>query len=277
MGARWSNGEPTSNGDGAPEVAPARRRQDPRRERTPQRLIAAARVVFERDGFHDARLADVTKEANVSTGTLYNYFQSKEELFRAVMQGVLDELTARPDDDRAERRARPVRHARRGDLRGQPVLRPGVPPQRPPDEPAQPGRRARSRGAGHRPGHPRALRVADQPGHRPLAGRGPGLQRPRSRVHRQRAGLHGRPVPRRVVGARPALRGGQGRRHARARCGSAPSAWPTAPAAPPDPTADRRRPVTVSLPLRQNDTDDVLVQSGGGPPAVSGRRAGASP
>ena len=73
-----------------------RRRQDPRRERTPQRLIAAARVVFERDGFHDARLADVTKEANVSTGTLYNYFQSKEELFRAVMQGVLDELTARP-------------------------------------------------------------------------------------------------------------------------------------------------------------------------------------
>jgi AcrR family transcriptional regulator len=76
-----------------------RRRQDPRRERTPQRLIAAARVVFERDGFHDARLADVTKEANVSTGTLYNYFQSKEELFRAVMQGVLDDLTAQPPGD----------------------------------------------------------------------------------------------------------------------------------------------------------------------------------
>jgi AcrR family transcriptional regulator len=72
-----------------------RTRRDPRRERTPQRLVAAARVVFERDGFHDARLADVTKEAGVSTGTLYNYFQSKEELFRAVMQGVLDDLTER--------------------------------------------------------------------------------------------------------------------------------------------------------------------------------------
>jgi AcrR family transcriptional regulator len=70
-----------------------RPRHDPRRERTPQKLIAAARVVFERDGFHGARLSDVTKEANVSTGTLYNYFQSKEELFRAVMQGVLDDLT----------------------------------------------------------------------------------------------------------------------------------------------------------------------------------------
>ena len=73
---------------------PRRTRRDPRRELTPQRLVAAARVVFERDGFHDARLADVTKEAQVSTGTLYNYFQSKEDLFRAVMQGVLDDLTA---------------------------------------------------------------------------------------------------------------------------------------------------------------------------------------
>ena len=92
------DGEPTTDGDRtAAELPPVRRRLDPRRERTPQRLIAAARVVFERDGFHDARLADVTKEASVSTGTLYNYFQSKEELFRAVMQGVLDELTARDE------------------------------------------------------------------------------------------------------------------------------------------------------------------------------------
>ena len=87
----------------------ARRRHDPRRERTPQRLIAAARVVFERDGFHDARLSDVTREAKVSTGTLYNYFQSKEELFRAVMQGVLDDLTARPTTMPAASRATAVR------------------------------------------------------------------------------------------------------------------------------------------------------------------------
>jgi AcrR family transcriptional regulator len=80
---------------GGTAVVRRRPRHDPRRELTPQKLVAAARVVFERDGFHGARLADVTKEANVSTGTLYNYFQSKEELFRAVMQGVLDDLTER--------------------------------------------------------------------------------------------------------------------------------------------------------------------------------------
>ena len=85
------------------QVGAARRtRRDPRRERTPQKLVAAARLVFERDGFHDARLADVTKEAHVATGTFYNYFQSKEELFRAVMQGVLDDLTAGTEHDGAE-------------------------------------------------------------------------------------------------------------------------------------------------------------------------------
>ena len=91
------------------QVGAARRtRRDPRRERTPQKLVAAARLVFERDGFHDARLADVTKEAKVSTGTLYNYFQSKEQLFRAVMQGVLDALTEGAARDPAERTARPT-------------------------------------------------------------------------------------------------------------------------------------------------------------------------
>ena len=88
-----------AGGDDRMALPTVRRRYDPRRERTPLRLIAAARVVFERDGFHDARLSDVTREAKVSTGTLYNYFPSKEALFRAVMQGVLDDLTATADDD----------------------------------------------------------------------------------------------------------------------------------------------------------------------------------
>jgi len=94
-------------GERTGDVATRRRpRHDIRRELTPQKLVAAARVVFERDGFHRARLADVTKEAKVSTGTLYNYFQSKEELFRAVMQGVLDDLTEpEREDDRSTDRS----------------------------------------------------------------------------------------------------------------------------------------------------------------------------
>jgi AcrR family transcriptional regulator len=54
-----------------------RRRRDPRREQTPKRLVAAARVVFERDGFHNARLSDVTREANVATGTFTTTFSPR--------------------------------------------------------------------------------------------------------------------------------------------------------------------------------------------------------
>ena len=51
-----------------------------KRARTRQKLLDAARVVFERDGFHDARLADIVQEAQVATGTFYNYYNSKEEI-----------------------------------------------------------------------------------------------------------------------------------------------------------------------------------------------------
>ena len=143
----------------------ARRRHDPRRERTPQRLIAAARVVFERDGFHDARLSDVTREAKVSTGTLYNYFQSKEELFRAVMQGVLDDLTATADDDDRRREPRDrMRDPVAGIFEANRSYVQGYRRNARLMSLLTPGRRARRRGAGDRPGHPPALRGPHQPG-----------------------------------------------------------------------------------------------------------------
>ncbi|MBL7499255.1 TetR/AcrR family transcriptional regulator [Frankia sp. CNm7] len=78
-----------------PASAPARRtRNDPRREQTPKKLMAAARVVFERDGFYNARLSDITAEANLAAGTLYNYYRSKHDLFHDVMKEVVAEITA---------------------------------------------------------------------------------------------------------------------------------------------------------------------------------------
>ena len=50
-------------------------------QRTRSRLIDAARVVFERDGYVDARVADIVKEARVAHGTFYLYFSSKEDIF----------------------------------------------------------------------------------------------------------------------------------------------------------------------------------------------------
>jgi AcrR family transcriptional regulator len=53
--------------------------------RTRAALVAAARVVFERDGFLESRLTDITREAKCSTGSFYTYFSSKEEIFTAVL------------------------------------------------------------------------------------------------------------------------------------------------------------------------------------------------
>lgn len=49
-------------------------------------LIDAARKVFERSGYLDARLTDITKEAQCSTGSFYTYFKNKEEIFAAVLE-----------------------------------------------------------------------------------------------------------------------------------------------------------------------------------------------
>jgi AcrR family transcriptional regulator len=60
--------------------------------RTRAALITAARTVFERDGYLNARLTDITAEANCSTGSFYTYFMNKEEVFAAVMDQAQEEM-----------------------------------------------------------------------------------------------------------------------------------------------------------------------------------------
>lgn len=57
-----------------------------------ERLLAAARVVFERKGFSETRISDIAKEAKISHGTFYTYFDTKEAIFRAVAQQVVDQM-----------------------------------------------------------------------------------------------------------------------------------------------------------------------------------------
>ncbi len=75
------------------EASRGRTRVDRRRQTTPQRLRDAARVVFERDGFHNARLSDISTEAKVGAGTLYNYYRSKHDLLHELMKEVSADLT----------------------------------------------------------------------------------------------------------------------------------------------------------------------------------------
>lgn len=60
--------------------------------RTRAALVAAARTVFERDGYLNARLTDITAEAKCSTGSFYTYFDNKEEVFAAVLEEVQEEM-----------------------------------------------------------------------------------------------------------------------------------------------------------------------------------------
>jgi AcrR family transcriptional regulator len=60
--------------------------------RTRGALVTAARRILERDGFIDSRLSDITTEAKCSTGTFYTYFESKAEVFAAVMQAAQDDM-----------------------------------------------------------------------------------------------------------------------------------------------------------------------------------------
>jgi AcrR family transcriptional regulator len=74
--------------------------------RTRETLVAAARRVFERDGFLEARITDIAAEAGVAAGTFYTYFTSKDAAFAAVIDEVSEEMLhprlttspAAPDD-----------------------------------------------------------------------------------------------------------------------------------------------------------------------------------
>ena len=62
------------------------RRWTRRKEERPAELMAAALDLFVERGYAATRLDDVAALAGVSKGTLYLYFSSKEELFKAVIR-----------------------------------------------------------------------------------------------------------------------------------------------------------------------------------------------
>lgn len=85
-----------------------KRRAIARRARTEARLLQAAETVIVRKGFHAATIADIVEEADVARGTFYQYFDSREAVFRrligdfvAVLNGSVRRVTepASPVDD----------------------------------------------------------------------------------------------------------------------------------------------------------------------------------
>jgi AcrR family transcriptional regulator len=68
-----------------------------RGQRTRALLVAAARSVFEHDGFEAARIKDISAAAGVAYGTFYTYFDSKEEIFREVVRAIQVDMASAPE------------------------------------------------------------------------------------------------------------------------------------------------------------------------------------
>ncbi|MFQ6612539.1 MAG: TetR/AcrR family transcriptional regulator [Fidelibacterota bacterium] len=61
-----------------------------------QQIIHAAIKVFARKGLEKGKIADIAREAGIGKGTVYEYFASKDDLFSAieqfVIQGMLQDI-----------------------------------------------------------------------------------------------------------------------------------------------------------------------------------------
>jgi AcrR family transcriptional regulator len=58
---------------------------DEDKQRRRDEILGAAKAVFAEKGFHETTIADVARGTGLSYGVVYWYFESKEELFQALM------------------------------------------------------------------------------------------------------------------------------------------------------------------------------------------------
>ena len=57
-------------------------------------ILEAAETIFAASGVHGARMTDIAARAGVATGTLYNYFDSKQAIFQSLTELRLGEYNA---------------------------------------------------------------------------------------------------------------------------------------------------------------------------------------
>jgi len=59
---------------------------------TRERIVRAAKEEFALRGYHGTQISHIVKRAGVARGTFYLYFKSKEELFKELLKGVIEDL-----------------------------------------------------------------------------------------------------------------------------------------------------------------------------------------
>jgi AcrR family transcriptional regulator len=66
------------------------------------KLVAAARKVFAEKGLAAATARDIVRETDLATGTFYNYFEDKEDAFRAVFDQWAEQARGAARDKRLQ-------------------------------------------------------------------------------------------------------------------------------------------------------------------------------
>ncbi len=58
-----------------------------------ERILEAAAILFSQKSYHEVMVEDVAKHAFIAKGTVYNYFDSKEEIYFSIMRVRMEKLT----------------------------------------------------------------------------------------------------------------------------------------------------------------------------------------
>jgi AcrR family transcriptional regulator len=63
-------------------------------DRTRRRVLSAAKQLFDRKGYRDTTIDDITRKANIAHGTFYLYFEGKRELLKELLEQTFAEFDA---------------------------------------------------------------------------------------------------------------------------------------------------------------------------------------
>src|SRR5271166_5979005 len=57
-----------------------------------RRILDSAKRVFAARGYHDTNISHICDDLGIARGTLYQYFRSKQDVFTAVIEELLDRV-----------------------------------------------------------------------------------------------------------------------------------------------------------------------------------------
>src|SRR5882762_1357645 len=100
MAAKWGGAMtlPLDSGDDATSAGPRERA----RAKIEAKILSAAEAVFAEHGFSGASMSEIARRAGIPKPNLHYYCKTKEELYRRVMQRILDLWLSTADEIRPD-------------------------------------------------------------------------------------------------------------------------------------------------------------------------------